>query len=132
MPESLVSAAAVVADLLGLDAGWLNAGPTGLMDWGLPEGFARRLTPRVYGSRLTVLVPAREDLICFKVYAAADLGPGRHTEDLRAMNPTCEELIVGVRWAHSQDPSDGFRTMLLALLQYFGCVPDEGVLADGS
>lgn len=130
LPPSLLSAADVVSKLLGLDADWLNAGPAGLMDWGLPQGFEGRLTSRVYGPRLTVLVPAREDLICFKVYAAADLGPGRHTEDVRAMDPTCSELLDGVRWARTQDPSEDFRTMLDALLRYFGCASEKGVLGD--
>lgn len=129
LPPSLASAVATVAEVLRLEPDWLNAGPTKLLDWGLPSGFESRLSAREYGSRLTVLLPAREDLICLKVYAAADLGPGRHTEDLRALKPTRDELIAGVRWARSQDPSEGFASMLTALLKYFGCEVEEGDLA---
>lgn len=128
LPPPLISAVATVAEILGLEPGWLNAGPTKLLDWGLPPGFDARLSPREYGSRLTVLLPSREDLICLKVYAAADLGPGRHTEDLRALEPTRDELIAGVRWARSQDPSEGFASMLTALLKYFGCEIEKGEL----
>ncbi len=132
LPEPLASAAAAVADLLGLDPDWLNIGPARLLDWGLPEGFADRLSIRSYGARLNVLLPAREDLICLKVYATADMGPGRHSEDLRAMSPTCQELLDGVRWARTHDASDEFGSMLLALLQHFGCDSDEEVLPCGS
>ena len=58
LPEFLLQAAAVVARNLGLDARWLNNGPSqdegGLFQMGLPAGFAERLTERVYGPRLTV------------------------------------------------------------------------------
>ena len=121
LPEPIQAAAQTVADALGLDPGWLNAGPADLLDCGLPEGFEGRLTPRRYGAHLTIHLPARSDLICLKVYAAADMGVGRHTEDLRALDPTCGELLSGVRWARTQDPSEGFLDMLQSMLRYFGC-----------
>lgn len=121
LPEPIEAAARTVADALGLDPGWLNAGPADLLDWGLPEGFEGRLTPRLYRTRLTIHLPARFDLICLKVYAAADVGVGRHTEDLQALCPTCDELLSGAGWARTQDPSEGFLDMLLRLLHYFGC-----------
>jgi hypothetical protein len=121
LPEPLLEAAAVVADGLGLDSDWLNAGPADLIDQGLPEGFERRLNEVSYGPRLRVWLPSREDLICLKTYAAADTGVGRHTEDLRSLQPSCEELLVGAVWARSQDPSEAFREMLIGLLHYFGC-----------
>lgn len=130
LPVPIMEAAAVVAATLGLDPGWLNAGPADLLDWGLPEGFGSRLTPKVYGTHLVVHFPSREDLICFKIYAAADVGVGRHTEDLAALRPSCEELRMGARWAHSQGPSEGFRTMLFGLLQYMGCDDAEEVFSN--
>jgi hypothetical protein len=122
LPPELAAAAAQAALDLGLDAGWLNAGPADLLDWGLPEGFESRLIPRRYGPRLLVYLPGRVDLISLKVYAAADAGVGRHTEDLRALNATCDELLGGATWARSHDPSSDFCGMLCTLLRYFGCV----------
>lgn len=121
LPSPLLSAAASVADALGLERHWLNPGPADLLDLGLPEGFEERLTSRTYGPRLTVWLPSRRDLIFLKTYAAADTGPGRHTEDLEALRPSCDELLAGARWARSQDPSEAFCRMLVGLLHYFDC-----------
>ena len=132
LPDELVSAASSVADALGLEPEWLNPGPADLLDFGLPEGFEKRLTARTYGPRLTVLLPSRADLIFLKTYAAADAGPGRHTEDLHALRPSCEELLAGARWARSHDPSPPFRELLAALLRYFQCqAAAEELLRDG-
>lgn len=128
LPEPVVRAAAQVAEAMDLDRKWLNAGLADLLDHGLPDGFVDRLTARVYGPKLTVHFPDRSDLICLKVYAAADTGVGRHTEDLEALRPSCAELLAGARWARIQDPSDGFRSMLSAFLRYFGCDAEEGEL----
>lgn len=121
LPASLSEAAAAVAEAMGLESDWLNAGPADLLDHGLPDGFEERLTEVACGPRLTVLIPCREDLICLKTYAAADTGVGRHTEDLRSLRPSCAELLVGAKWARSQDPSEAFLEMLVGLLRYFGC-----------
>jgi hypothetical protein len=110
-----------VAEALELDQDWLNPGPADLLDHGLPAGFDGRLSESFLGTRLAVWLPSREDLICLKTYAAADMGVGRHTEDLKALQPTCEELLAGAAWAQSQDPSEDFRTMLVGLLGYFDC-----------
>lgn len=121
LPEPLLAAAAAVADALGLSPEWLNAGPADLLDHGLPGGFESRLTAEFFGPQLTVWFPSREDLIYLKTYAAADTGIGRHTEDLQALKPSCEELLAGANWARSQDPSEAFREMLVGLLRYFQC-----------
>jgi hypothetical protein len=132
LPDELVSAAVFVADALGLEPEWLNPGPADLLDFGMPEGFEERLSPRSYGPRLTVLFPSRTDLIFLKTYAAADAGPGRHTEDLQALRPSCEELLAAARWARSHDPSQPFGELLVALLRYFQCqAAAEELLSDG-
>lgn len=131
LPEPLVRAASQVSRALALSADWLNAGPADLLDQGLPAGFEQRLTARKYGAHLVVWLPAREDLICLKTYAAADMGIGRHTEDLRVLRPSCKELLAGAQWARSQDPSEAFREMLVGLLRYFGCEEVAGELGHG-
>lgn len=68
LPEFLADAVDEVGRALGVGDRWLNAGPAGLIDFGLPEGIAERVSVRRYGS-LEVHLPAREDLICFKLYA---------------------------------------------------------------
>ena len=130
LPEPITSAAAVVATALALDSNWLNPGPADLLDHDLPQGFEQRLTARVYGECLTVLLPSRLDLICLKVYAGADAGIGRHTEDLAAMSPTCLDLLVGARWARAHDPSRAFGEMLNGLLRYFDCDQAAEMLSD--
>jgi hypothetical protein len=120
LPGPLLQAANTVADALGLSSDWLNSGPADLLDFGLPEGFEERLTSVYVDTLLTVWVPSRLDLICLKTYAA-DTGPGRHTDDLRALEATCAELHAGVCWARSQDPSESFSEMLCGLLRFFGC-----------
>ncbi|MBE0418353.1 MAG: hypothetical protein IBX63_11365, partial [Coriobacteriia bacterium] len=85
LPDALSDAAAAAARDFGLEPSWLNSGPADLLDHGLPPGFFGRMTSVRYGPRLVVHVPAREDLVPLKVYAAADSGVGRHTGDLAAL-----------------------------------------------
>ena len=120
LPTALVAAGDRVARDFGLDPGWLNSGPTDLLGFGLPEGFESRLVSRAYGSALTVHYAERLDQIHFKLYALTDQGPGRHEADLRALNPSPAELAAAARWARTQDPSHGFREMLLAALDHLG------------
>jgi hypothetical protein len=130
MLQSIAVAVGEVADAAGLPPDWLNCGPTALLDHGLPEGLEGRLISRRYGDALTVHFADRADLIPLKVFAAADTGVGRHTEDLAALDPTCEELLEGARWARTQDPSQGFADALRALLRYMGCPESAEVLED--
>jgi hypothetical protein len=76
-----------------------------------------------------VHLPSRRDLICFKVYAAADQGPGRHVDDLRALEPSSQELLEGARWVRTQDPSEGFLAMIVGLFKYMGFEEDAEVIA---
>jgi hypothetical protein len=72
LPQFLTDAVREVGDALGLGPSWLNSGPAGLVRFGLPKGIEKRVTVRIYGG-LEVHLPAIEDLICFKLYAAVDL-----------------------------------------------------------
>lgn len=123
MPGALLQAAAVVARDLGLDANWLNNGPSkdegGLFQMGLPPGFAERLVERAYGPRLTVYYIGRRDQIFFKIFAGADRG-GRDLDDLAALQPTAEEWEAAARWAMTIDVSEGYQLLLKELLKNMG------------
>lgn len=128
LPDFLTEAVADVGAALGLGAGWFNTGPAGLIDGGLPEGLERRVSVHRYGS-LEVHLPAREDLICFKLYAAVDQGPrSKHMADLRALVPSSDELITAARWTRTHDPSVGFLAELREALQMFDVEVDDGDL----
>jgi hypothetical protein len=120
LPEPLETAASQVGDALGLAENWLNTGPASLMDFGLPEGWEGRLEVRRYGA-LEIHLPSRFDQICFKLYAAVDRGPDdKHYKDLKALDPTTEELIAAARWTITHDPSAGIQSQLTQCLQSLG------------
>lgn len=98
----------------------MNAGPTDLLLFGLPEGFWARVTTRRYGQALTVHFCGRRDQIHFKLYAMVDHAGGRHEADLRALQPTREELVAAAKWSVTHAPSPGFRTMLEQALGHLG------------
>jgi hypothetical protein len=120
LPQGLRTAGDLVARDFGLPPEWLNAGPAGLLTFGLPEGFVDRLTRRDYGPGLVVYLASRYDQIHFKLYAAVDQGPGKHEADLRALAPTEAELIAAARWSRTQDPSEGYAQVLRGALESFG------------
>lgn len=120
LPEPLRLAAEQVAKDYGLGESWLNPGPTDLLQWGLPAGFMDRVLTRRYGDSLTVHFAGRYDLIHLKLYAMVDQGAGRHQTDLEALGPTPDELIAAARWTRTHDPSEGFLSILIRVLEHFG------------
>jgi hypothetical protein len=120
LPEYLKKAAIQTAHDLKMDENWLNPGPTDLFKYGLPDGFMDRVTIIRYSSVLTVYFFGRFDEICFKLYAAADQGAGKHVDDLRSLNPTGEEIEKAARWAMTHDPSEGFRIILKDMMRKLG------------
>jgi hypothetical protein len=120
LPAPLTEAVADVGRALALDEDWLNARPTDLLRFGLPQGFEDRVETRRYGG-LTLRVAGRFDQICFKVYAAVDQGmESRHVADLQTLRPTRDELLAGARWSRTHDPSEGYRQELVKLLKWMG------------
>jgi len=124
IPEALGHAAERVARDFDLPADWLNAGPTDLLTFGLPEGFENRLSTRVYGPCLCVHFAGRLDQIHFKLYAMVDQGGGRHESDLRSMSPTPQELRRAAEWARTHDPSPPFNEQLSQALRILGVTND--------
>lgn len=125
LPVPLEEAQAEVGAALGLGEKWLNPGPTDLLDFGLPEGFADRVETLEFGG-LTVHLAGRFDQICFKLYAAVDQGSrSKHFADLRQLAPTPDELIGAAQWARQHDPSEGFRGELLEALRSLGVESDD-------
>jgi hypothetical protein len=124
LPPALLEASAQVARDLGLNENWLNNEPSrndgGLFQMGLPRGFVGRLTKQVFGPRLTIYYIGRLDQIYFKLYAAADQRDDTHIADLRALKPTEIELADAARWAMTHDVSEGFRMVLIELLNQMG------------
>jgi hypothetical protein len=120
LPQKLLAARAAVAADYGLDENWLNAGPTNLLKWGLPEAFMSRVVTRSYGGALVVHFAGRFDQIHFKLFAMVDQGGGRHEADLRALSPTRGELVAAARWSVTQDPSPGYRAVLQDALHVLG------------
>lgn len=119
-PPPLAEAIADVGRALGLGEQWLNPGPADLLRFGLPHGFEARLETRRY-ARLTLRIAGRTDQIFFKLYAAVDQGmTSKHAADLRALDPTDEELLAGARWSQTHDPSEGYRQELVKVLTAFG------------
>ena len=124
LPPPLVETAKEVADDLGLPENWLNNGPSsgegGLFRMGLPEGFAERVTWKMFGDNLTVGFIGRHDQIHFKLYAAVDQMGSYHATDLQALEPTEEELLVAVAWTRTHDVSEGYLQSLKWFLKEFG------------
>ena len=88
------------------------------MDLGLPEGFEGRVERRSYRT-LDLHIPAREDLVCFKLYAAVDQGPAsKHFQDLQELAPTPAELSAAATWCQSHDPSSGFEFEMRAAVAH--------------
>jgi hypothetical protein len=120
MPGPLRIAVVDVARAYGLAPDWVNVGPDSLLDLGLPGGFMGRLERRDYGG-LVGWFAARFDMVCFKLYAAVDQGPrSRHMQDLRDLGPDRDELGAAAHWIVTQDPSPGFRVLLVEALGLLG------------
>jgi hypothetical protein len=124
LPAYLQQAIVDVGKELGLMDQWFNTGPSdeSFFRFGLPEGLADRLTARNYGKALTISYISRTDQMHFKLYAAADNGPGasRHSEDLKDLAPTSDELLAAARWTLRHDDSEGFRMLLSETLNQLG------------
>lgn len=121
LPPELMQAVRDVALLYALPDTWFNTGPAELLrngEDGLPVGFAGRTVAVVFAG-LVLRVASRYDQICFKLYALVDQGErSKHSQDLKQLAPTRDELIEAARWARTHDPSAGFKRVLLDALAW--------------
>jgi hypothetical protein len=120
LPASLSRAIRLVAEDMGLAPDWMNTGPALQWRTGLPPGLATRIEWRRFGNALDVGIVSRFDLIFFKLFAAADdIGTdGVHYQDLLALAPTSEELMVAATWVRGQDASPAFAGILQEVLTH--------------
>jgi hypothetical protein len=122
--RAIVRVADAHPELKSSGISWVNLGPRGLIDFGLPPGCTGRLTPCTIGTHLTLRLPDRRDLIAFKLFAAADAAHGRqsvHKSDLRAMSPSDEELRFAIDWVITiPDSNHQLRAELREFLQELG------------
>jgi len=120
LPEALRTARDRVARDFQLPDEWLNSAVArDMLRLGLPDGLMQRTVTRRYGSALTVHYASRVDQIHLKLHATVDQGGGKHFADLRALQPTRDELLAAARWARTHDPSEGFKEVLTEVLAYF-------------
>lgn len=119
-PPELVEASKKVERDFDLPEKWLNPGPTSVVDSGLPEGLMDRVETRRFGKTLTVHFLSRYDQICFKLYAAADHGMGKHYDDLISLEPSSQELEEAARWSMTHDVSDIYKRIVKELLNHMG------------
>jgi hypothetical protein len=98
LPASLAEAAAIVARIHDLPAGWINAAAAASFDDLVRDGALERATAHTWGA-LTVHVAAREDLLVLKLRAAHRRGAKgeRYRRDVAAMRPSDAELDAARR-----------------------------------
>lgn len=120
LPSGLEEAAGKVARDFNLPDNWLNPGPTSALELGLPEGLMERVETKLFGKLLTIHFLSRYDQICFKLYAAADAGMGKHYNDLLSLNPTTQELEEAARWSMTHDVSEDYKQVVKELLTHMG------------
>lgn len=120
LPRPLLVARDRVARDFQMPTDWLNDGPASLLSFGLPDGFLSRASRDDHGPALTVWYASRLDQVHLKLYAAVDQGPGKHEADLRALQPTRNELLKAARWTLTHDPSPGYRHVLEQALVALG------------
>ena len=113
LPGPLQKAIDQVARDFDLPPNWLNRGPAGQWDVGLPPGFADRLEWRTYAG-LDVGIADRVDLILFKLEAAADQpdSDSRHFDDLVHLDPTDEELRRAAEWAREKNVGAEYHSII--------------------
>lgn len=100
IPSDIQQAAYDFAMAHLLAENWLNSGPSSLAK-DLPAGWQKTIQPLYSGQNLKLSTLARIDLIRSKLWAMCDRL--RDIEDLIAMAPTPEELVLAAEWVKPLD-----------------------------
>jgi len=127
LDEKILKAAKRIEQDFNLPENWFNAGPTSVLDLGLPEGLMDRIELKKYGNNLIIHFLGRYDQIHFKLYAAVDQSGGKHLDDLMQLKPKEDEIENASRWCMTHDVSEPFKESLKGCLQStgFGHVADR-------
>ncbi|MCG2726874.1 MAG: DUF6036 family nucleotidyltransferase [Elusimicrobia bacterium] len=120
LPPDFLKIAKETARDLGLPETWINSCPASLKPKDFPEGCINRAHKHILSKTLTAYFLDRTDLIYLKVYAAADTGHGKHTNDLLSLKPTNEEIEKAAEWTLRQDISEHFKFILKDMLKKLG------------
>jgi hypothetical protein len=67
-------------------------------------------------------------MVCFKLYASVDHSGERaskHLDDLKALQPSEDELLAAARWTQTHDNSDAFLGELVKILAQLGVIVDD-------
>jgi hypothetical protein len=109
----------VVSQYCHIPSDWFNTGPESYLKSGLPEGILHRLKWFSYGPNLSCGFISRIDQIFFKLCASADRG-GYHVSDLKALNPSENEIFSASKWTLEQDASSEYKMILISMLKQIG------------
>ncbi len=121
LPAPLKIAAAKVAKELNLEPNWLNGSMALFLGKGnLPEWIWWDLDKHLYGKNLTVSFIKREGLVLLKLYAALERDEARDLSDLRALQPTADEVERHLRFILREILERSTHPKLEAILNHIG------------
>lgn len=90
-----------VATVHNVQRNWLSFQSRSLIDDGLPPGIIERAVVREFGSKLTIRLVSRRDMVFLKMKAAASRGEPDNS-DLTELKATAEEAQAGFQWCLEQ------------------------------
>lgn len=118
LPEPLVRAVLRVARDFGLERDWINTAIARQWSQGLPPWLAHDITWRRYGGLHMGLV-GRRTLVALKLFAATDQSVHSvHAQDLKALDPSDEELADASAWVVTQDASNAFPRLVSEVVEH--------------
>ena len=120
LPQALLAARAAVAADFGLAKDWLNAGPTDLLKWGLPEAFMSRVVTGPTERPSSWTLPAGSTRFTSSSLPWLTRAEGAMRPTSGRCSPTQGELTAAARWSITQDPSPGYRSVLVDALRALG------------